>query len=580
VRHSHRIRSAAQRAALFYCVAGLLAIVNSLLLEAAQPQQAAFLALGALDLVIAALLHVLPWERWHVRVLILLIPVTFVVIGLFEFAGATTTATYPIFFILVFIWVGLSLPPRTSLLLAPLTVVGYIVPLLLSGRPTNLVESATVTIPVCILIGEVIAQVVSRLHATQDELEQRVAERTTQLQAANTALQHELAERQKLEARLLQSQKLDGLGRLAGGISHDFNNLLTAIGGYADLIGLMLPKDHPTHSHLAQIQKGVVHASNLTKQLLTFARKQIIEPRVLNLNELIGEMDRLLHPIIGSDIELITRPAEDLGWVKADPGQIEQVLMNLVLNARDAMPGGGTLIIETQNTALDRAYAQGQQHVTEEPYVLLAVSDTGVGMDAEVQVRAFEPFFTTKAVGKGTGLGLATCYGIVEQHGGHISIFSEVGRGTTFTIYLPRVPEPAALTSALAATSELPRGSETVLVVEDQADVRALLTQVLRGQGYTVLEAANGAEAIQMAEGYVPALIDLLLTDVVMPRMGGKELAATITARDPHMKVLFISGYTQGAIVRNGQLEQGIALLHKPFTPAALIRKVREVLDG
>jgi signal transduction histidine kinase len=577
VRHPHRIRSAARRAALFFCVAGLLAIVNSLLLEAARPQQAIFLALGVLDLVIAALLHFLPWERWHVRALMLLIPVAFVVISLFELAGATTTTTYPIFFILVFIWIGLSLPPWTSLLLAPLTVVGYIVPLLLSGRPINVVESATVAIPVCILIGEVIAQVVSRLHAAQDELEQRVAERTAQLQAANAALQHELAERQQLEAQLLQSQKLDGLGRLAGGISHDFNNLLTAIGGYADLIGLMLPKDHPTRSHLTQIQKGVVSASNLTKQLLTFARKQIIEPRALNLNELIGEMDKLLHPIIGSDIELITRPAENLGWVKADPGQIEQVLMNLVLNARDAMPSGGTLIIETQNAVLDRAYAQGQQHVEEEPYVLLAVSDTGVGMDAEVQARAFEPFFTTKAVGKGTGLGLATCYGIVEQHGGHIWIYSEVGQGTTFKIYLPRIPEPAALADTLADAPDLPRGSETVLLVEDQADVRALLTQVLREQGYTVLEAANGAEAIRVAEAYAP--IDLLLTDVVMPLMGGKEAAATITARDPHVKVLFMSGYTHGAIVQNGQLDQGIAFLNKPFTPAALIRKVREVLD-
>jgi signal transduction histidine kinase len=580
VHHSHRLRSAARRAALFFCVAGLLAIVNSLLLEAARPQQAVFLALGVLDLVIAALLHVLPWERWHARVLMLLIPVTFVVIGLFELAGATSAATYPIFFILVFIWVGLSLPPRTALLLAPLTVVGYIVPLLLSGRPTNILQSATVAIPVCILIGEVIAQVVSRLHAAQDELEQRVAERTAQLQEANAALQHELAERQQLEAQLLQSQKLDGLGRLAGGISHDFNNLLTAIGGYADLIGLMLPKDHPTRSHLVQIQNGVVRGSNLTKQLLTFARKQIIEPRPLNLNELIGEMGRLLQPIIGSDIELITRPAKDLGWVKADPGQIEQVLMNLVLNARDAMPDGGTLIIETQNAVLDRAYAQGQQHVTEEPYVLLAVSDTGVGMDAEVQARAFEPFFTTKAVGKGTGLGLATCYGIVEQHGGHIWLYSEVGQGTTFKIYLPRVPEPAVPASPLADASELPRGSETVLVVEDQADVRAMAIQALCGQGYTVLEAANGVEAIQVAEAYAPALIDLLLTDVVMPRMGGKEVAAAFTARDPHVKVLYMSGYTHGAIVQNGQLEQGIAFLHKPFTTAALICKVREVLDG
>jgi len=708
VRHPHRTRSAAQRAALFFFVAGLLAIVNSLLLEAARPQQATFIALGVLDLVIAALLRFLPWERWHVRALLLIVPVSFVVIGLFEVAGATTAATYPIFFILVFIWVGLSLPPRTALLLAPLTVVGYVLPLLQSSHTTNVAESATVAIPVCILIGEVIARVVSRLHAAQDELEQRVAERTAQLQAANAALQHELAERRQvelalretdlrfrqlaehiheafwlvdphtprllyisqayeaiwerscaslydqplsfldavhsadqervvaaldrqrrgeatdeeyriirpdgsvrwiwdrgfpvavaagqveriarvtqditdrkqLEAQFLQSQKLDGLGRLAGGISHDFNNLLTAIGGYADLIGLILPHDHPVRSHLAQIQKGVVRAGNLTKQLLAFARKQIIEPRVLNLNDLIIEMDQLLRPIIGSDIDLITRPAPNLGLVRADAGQIEQVLMNLAVNARDAMPTGGKLTIETSNVALDRTYTYGHQQVTEGPYVLLAVSDTGVGMDAEVQAHAFEPFFTTKAIGKGTGLGLATCYGIVDQHGGHIWVYSEVGRGTTFKIYLPQVAEPATPASPPAEEHALPRGTETMLVVEDEADVRALVAQVLREQGYTVLEAVDGADAIRVVESYAPAAIDLLVTDVVMPHMGGKDAAAAITARYPTIKVLFMSGYTDGAIAHNGQLDEGVSFLPKPFTPAALIRKVREVLDG
>jgi signal transduction histidine kinase/CheY-like chemotaxis protein len=581
VRHPHRIRSAAQRAALFFLVAGLLAIVNSLLLEAARPQQATFIALGVLDLVIAALLRFLPWERWHVRALLLVIPVAFVVIGLFELAGATTAATYPIFFILTFIWVGLSLPPRTSLLLAPLTIVGYVLPLLGSGRTSNIVESATVAIPVCILIGEVIAGVVSRLHAAQDELEQRVAERTAQLQAANAALQHELAERRRLEAQLLQSQKLDGLGRLAGGISHDFNNLLTAIGGYADLTGLMLPHDHPARSHLAQIQKGVVRASNLTKQLLAFARKQIIEPRVLNLNDLIIEMDKLLRPIIGSDIDLITRPAANPGWVRADSGQIEQVIMNLAVNARDAMPTGGTLTIEISNEVLDQSYTHGHQRVAEGAYVLLAVSDTGVGMDAEVQTHAFEPFFTTKAVGKGTGLGLATCYGIVEQHGGHIWVYSEVGQGTSVKIYLPQVAEPAAPAPTPDEEQQaLPGGTATVLVAEDQADVRALVVQVLREQGYTVLEAVDGADAIRVARAYAPTVIDLLLTDVVMPHMGGKDAAAAITARYPTVKVLFMSGYTDGAIVQNGQLDQGVAFLHKPFTPAALVRKVREVLDG
>jgi PAS domain S-box-containing protein len=705
--HPHRTRSAAQRAALFFFVAGLLAIVNSLLLESARAQQASFIALGALDLVIAAFLYFLPWERWHVRALLLILPITFVIIGLFELAGATTATTYPIFFILVFIWVGLSLPPRTALVLAPLTVVGYVLPLLESGR-TNIVESATVVIPVCILISEVLARVVGRMHAAQDELEQRVTERTAQLQAANTALQRELAERQQieqalresdlrfrqlaehiqeafwlvdphtprllyispayeaiwarscaslyeqplsfldavhaadrehvvaalsrqqqgettdeeyrvvrpdgsvrwiwdrgfpvadaagqvervarvtqditdrkqLESQFLQSQKLEGLGRLAGGVSHDFNNLLTAIGGYADLIVLMLPRDHPVLSHVIQIQKGVVRAGNLTKQLLAFARKQIIEPHTLNLNDLIVEMDKLLRPIIGSNIQLITRPASNLGWVRADAGQIEQVIMNLAINARDAMPTGGTLTIETSNEILDRAYMLGHQQVAEGAYVLLSVSDTGVGMDAEVQAHAFEPFFTTKAVGKGTGLGLATCYGIIEQHGGHIWIYSEVGQGTSFKIYLPQVASLDTPAPAPAEEPALPGGAETVLVAEDEADVRALVAQALRAQGYTVLEAADGLDAVRAAQAHAPAAIDLLLTDVVMPRMGGKDAAAAITTRFPTVKVLFMSGYTDGAIVHNGQLNAGVAFLHKPFTTAALVRKVREVLDS
>jgi two-component system, cell cycle sensor histidine kinase and response regulator CckA len=574
------MRTAAQRAALFFVIAGLLAIVNTIFLDLARPQQTTFIALGILDLVIAALLRFLPWERWPVHVLLAIVPVAFIVIGLFNIAGATTPSIYPIFYILVFIWVGLSLPPRSALMLAPLTVAAYIIPLLRSGNHAEAIEAASVAIPVCVLIGEVVAHAVSRLHDAQDELELRVVERTAQLQAANEAIQSELAERKQLEAQLLQVQKLEGIGRLAGGIAHDFNNLLTAIGGYSDLLLAALPDDPVMRGDLQEIQQSVRRATNLTHQLLAFARKQIIEPRVINLNDLISEMDKLLRRIIGEDIDLITRPAPDLGYVKADPGQIEQVLVNLAVNARDAMPEGGKLTIETRNVFLDKAYAQGHRSVTEGPYVLLAVSDTGAGMDAEVQAHAFEPFFTTKGQGKGTGLGLATCYGIVKQHGGNIWLYSEVGQGATFKIYLPQVEEPAAIAPLPAESPALPRGKEIVLVVEDEAAVRVLAARVLREQGYTVLEAGDGVEAMRLAEAHRPAAIDLLLTDVVMPHMGGKAIAEQMICLYPDLRVLFISGYTDSAIVHQGRLDEGVAFLHKPFTPAVLTRKVREVLDG
>jgi CheY-like chemotaxis protein len=313
---------------------------------------------------------------------------------------------------------------------------------------------------------------------------------------------------------------------------------------------------------------------------LAFARKQIIEPRVLNLNDLIGDMDKLLRRVIGEDIDLITRPEPTVGCVKADPGQIEQVILNLALNARDAMPNGGKLTIETRNVFLDRSYAHGHQSVIEGSYVLLAVSDTGVGMDSDVQAHAFEPFFTTKAQGKGTGLGLATCYGIVKQHGGNIWVYSEIGQGTTFKIYLPHVDAPTAAVPVQVPAQAIPGGKETVLVVEDETAVRELVTRVLRAQGYLVLEAINGAEAIRIAEAHAPAAINLLLTDVVMPELGGQAAAAQISARNPSIKVLFISGYTDSAIVHHGRLKEGVAFLHKPFTPAVLTRRVREVLDG
>jgi signal transduction histidine kinase len=576
--HPERIKAAARSAALLFFVAGLLAILNSFRVGIGIAQ-APFIALGLLDLAIAALVRMLPWERWPTQVLWVVVPIAFVVIGLFQIIGVQTPYTYPIFFILVFIWVGASMPPGMALLLTPLTAVAYALPLLSVGASPMAFESAFVAVPVCTLIGEVIARVVSQLHAAKDALEQRVVERTAQLEAANAALQHELVERKQLEAQFLQAQKLEGIGQLAGGIAHDFNNLLTAIGGYADFIWDALPHNQPVRSDLEEIQKAVIRASNLTRQLLAFARKQIIEPRILNLNDLIGDMDKLLRRVIGEDIDLITLPELELGRVKVDPGQIEQVILNLAVNARDAMPKGGKLTIETRNVVLDSNYAAGHQSAPEGPYVLLAVSDTGTGIDADVQAHAFEPFFTTKAQGRGTGLGLATCYGIVKQHGGNIWVYSEIDQGTTFKIYLPRVDEAATTLAAQTLPPIGLHGNETVLVVEDEMAVRELVTRVLRAQGYLVLEAITGVDAIRVAEAYAPATIDLLLTDVVMPELGGQAAAAQISVRNSSMKVLFISGYTDSAIVHHGHLEPGVAFLHKPFTPATLTRKVREVLD-
>jgi PAS domain S-box-containing protein len=389
----------------------------------------------------------------------------------------------------------------------------------------------------------------------------------------------DVTRRKQLEAQLLHAQRMESIGRLAGGVAHDFNNLLTAISGYAELALAGLPAQHPIAADLTEIHKAAERATQLTSQLLAFARRQIMEPRVLSLNDLILETERLLRRLIGEDVELTTLPAPELWPVKVDPGQIEQVLVNLAVNARDAMPSGGRLTIETQNVVLDAAYARSHASVVPGPYVLLAISDTGAGMPPEVQAHAFEPFYTTKETGKGTGLGLATCYGIVKQHGGNIWVSSEPGQGATFTIYLPRadtLAEPPAHTTGPASA---PGGSETVLLVEDNTAVRELAARVLRAQGYTVLEAAHGGDALRVAQGYTGDL-QLLLTDAVMPEMGGRALAGQLMARYPNLRVLYISGYTDEAILRHGELNSGVALLQKPFTPAALARKVRDVLDA
>jgi two-component system, cell cycle sensor histidine kinase and response regulator CckA len=389
----------------------------------------------------------------------------------------------------------------------------------------------------------------------------------------------DITERKELEQQFHQAQKMEAVGRLAGGVAHDFNNLLTAILGSADLVLERLPAGVPDRDEIEEVRKAALRAADLTRQLLAFSRQQVIAPTVLNPNQIVANMEKLLHRLLGEDVELRSVLAADLAAVKADPSQLEQVVLNLAVNARDAMPNGGKLTIETQNVELDAAYVRGHLSAQPGPYVMLAVSDTGVGMDAATQARIFEPFFTTKAQGKGTGLGLATVYGIVKQSGGWIWVYSEPGQGTSFKVYLPRVAEAAAPAPTSQAPPVSVRGSETVLLVEDEEMIRNLVWKVLKANGYTVLVAGNGRDAEHVA-GRHEGPIHLIVTDVVMPGMNGREVAQRLAAARAGIKVLYLSGYTDDAIVHHGVLEPGVAFLQKPFTPAVLGRKVREVLDS
>jgi two-component system, cell cycle sensor histidine kinase and response regulator CckA len=382
-----------------------------------------------------------------------------------------------------------------------------------------------------------------------------------------------------LEEQFRQSQKMEAVGRLGGGIAHDFNNLLTVIKGYSQLSLLDLKESDPLWGNIQEIQKATQRATDLTRQLLAFSRRQILDLKVLDLNILLRDLDKMLRRIIGEDIELVTLLSGDLGRVKIDPGQIEQVIFNLAVNARDAMPSGGKLLIETTNVELDKEYANAHIGVVPGRYVKLSVSDTGIGMSQEVREKVFEPFFTTKDKGKGTGLGLSTVYGIVKQSGGNIWVYSEPGHGTTFKIYLPRVEEQLDTFHALDETDYSPRGSETVLLVEDEQEVRLLAHRLLSQQGYRVLEATNGVEALHVAQEHGGEKIHLLLTDVVMPQMGGKELADQLKILRPDIKVLYTSGYTDNAVVHQGVLNPGTHFLQKPFSLKTLSHKVREVLD-
>ena len=388
----------------------------------------------------------------------------------------------------------------------------------------------------------------------------------------------DVTERVQLEQQLRQAQKMEAVGRLAGGIAHDFNNILTAITGYVDLLLEDLGPTDPRREDAQEVRKAADRAASLTRQLLAFSRQQVMQPRVLDLNALVTELEKMLRRLLGEDIDLATRLDPGLAAVKADPGQLEQVIVNLAVNARDAMPAGGKLTIETANTALDDAYTR--EHFPAKPgrYVLLAVSDTGTGMTSEVQAHLFEPFFTTKERGKGTGLGLATVYGIVKQSGGFIWVYSEPGHGSTFKIYLPQVEE-AAEPRAAAASPAPRRGTETVLLAEDEAPVRAVARQVLERQGYKVLEAPSAEAALDLAQRY-SGPIHLLLTDVVMPGLSGHDLAERLATLRPETRVIYMSGYTDDAITRHGMLEPGLAYVQKPFTPDVIARKVREVLDA
>ncbi|HEU5098872.1 MAG TPA: response regulator, partial [Roseiflexaceae bacterium] len=389
----------------------------------------------------------------------------------------------------------------------------------------------------------------------------------------------DIAERKRLEAQLLQAQKMETVGRLAGGIAHDFNNLLTAITGYAELAIEDLPTDSPARGDIQELRKAADRATVLTRQLLTFARKQRLEPRIVDLNQLLWDMSELIRRLIGEHIELVTLTEPDLGRVQADRSQLEQVVVNLVVNARDAMPEGGRLAIQTANVTFDATYTDGHIDVVAGRYVLLTVSDTGVGMDVTVREHLFEPFFTTKAPGKGTGLGLATCYGIIKQHGGYILAYSEISRGTLMKVYLPRVDAPPDRLPNADIRAH-PRGDETILLVEDEPAVRDLAARVLREQGYQVLEAGDGYEALRIVEQQQDTRIDLLLTDVVMPRMGGVALAQRLISQRPGIPVLFTSGYTEDTMLYAGQLAAGTHFLHKPFSPATLAQKVRAILDS
>ncbi|TAJ09801.1 MAG: PAS domain S-box protein [Nitrospirae bacterium] len=393
------------------------------------------------------------------------------------------------------------------------------------------------------------------------------------------ATARDVTEHRQLEEQLRQAQKMEAIGKLAGGIAHDFNNILTVITGHSQMLLETLDRSDPQREHVQEIQEAGDRATALTNQLLTFSRRQVVQPKVLDLNAIVGHIEGMLRRLIGEDIHLATKLIQEPAFVKVDPGQIEQVIVNLAVNARDAMPQGGRLAIETSTVELDQPPIHAHGVAQAGPYVMLTISDTGQGMDATTQARIFEPFFTTKEQGKGTGLGLSTVYGIVSQSSGSIVVHSEPGRGTTFKIYLPRIRQETLDIAPTSVVTQPPHGSESILLVEDEEKVRMLVAAVLRRKGFTVQTARDGAEALKTLEAHTGPL-HLLLTDMVMPGMNGRELAEQVTRRHPTIKVLYMSGYTDDATVRHGALDASTPFLQKPFPPDVLVRKLRELLDA
>jgi signal transduction histidine kinase/ActR/RegA family two-component response regulator len=389
----------------------------------------------------------------------------------------------------------------------------------------------------------------------------------------------DITERKRIEVRLFQSQKMETVGKLAGGVAHEFNSILTAIIGQSELLLEDLPPEGPLGDSAREIRQAAERAASLTRQLLAYGRKQILQPVILNLNLVLSEMASTLQHLMGREVEVQIVAGAMLEQVRMDPGQMEQVIVNITMNAAEAMPNGGKLILETDNVSLDEDFVSSFPGLKVGGYVMLAITDTGSGMSEEVMARAFEPFFSTKGVGQGTGLGLATCYGILKQSGGHLNVYSELARGTTLKIYLPRVEPQRELPVQRLKLPELPRGTETILLAEDDSSLLKMSSTLLRRLGYTVLTAGNGIEALTLKNKRDIGHIDLLLTDVVMPHMSGKELSDRIQAIYPQTKILFTSAYTESAVVHQGILSKGVKLLQKPFTPSALAKKVREVLD-
>jgi two-component system cell cycle sensor histidine kinase/response regulator CckA len=396
--------------------------------------------------------------------------------------------------------------------------------------------------------------------------------------AVHLVVAQDIGERHQLEEQLRQAQKMEAVGRLAGGVAHDFNNLLMVIKGHTELLMNVLPPSDAAARKIEQIDRAADRATSLTRQLLAFSRMQVLQPRVLNLNTVVEDMGKLIQRLIGEDLELVLRLSPELGAIRADASQVEQIIMNLAVNSRDAMPHGGRLLIETSNAELDRNYSNARPVVTPGPYVLLAVSDSGMGMDQETQARIFEPFFTTKEQGKGTGLGLSTVYGVVKQSGGFIWVYSEVGKGTCFKIYLPRVDQPVEGIGAKPPRAEAPRGTETVLLAEDEQDVRELAREFLESGGYTVIEATNGQDALRLAARH-EGQIDLLVTDMVMPGMSGQHLAARLQQEHAGLAVIYMSGYSEHAATESTHSTLNATLLTKPFSRNAILRTVRESLD-